>query len=193
MADPGFPRGGVNSRQRWANLLFCKSFAENCSVFSSTVTFHFCKPLSQLLASTKKINFIESDRVGQSENGYIMKCSSRGKLTSLMALVNITSTVWCQMWLHTYANVVWVCFYFTFVMDRWIMFYYFFFFFFAKCSLQYDQWRIQGPLRSKIFLFSCSFWGNLANLYVGAPLEDWRPLLWGILDPPLMTFFVMYI
>ena len=59
-----------------------------------------------------------------------------------------------------------------------------------------SQWRIQGggtpgvrppPLRTKIFLISCSFSENLANLYAGAPLlEDWRPLLWEILDPPLL-------
>ena len=60
----------------------------------------------------------------------------------------------------------------------------------------HHQWWIQGgagpcvrllPLRTKIFLFSFSFWENLANLYVGTPPpEDWRPLLWGILDPHLI-------
>ena len=40
-----------------------------------------------------------------------------------------------------------------------------------------NQWRIQGgrPLRTKIFLISCSFWENPANLYVGAPTRSWRP------------------
>ena len=41
------------------------------------------------------------------------------------------------------------------------------------------------PLRPKIFSISCSFLENLTKLYVGAPLEGWRPLLQGILDPPL--------
>ena len=41
------------------------------------------------------------------------------------------------------------------------------------------------PLQTKIFSISCSFSENLAKSYVGAPLESWRPLLWGILDPPL--------
>ena len=33
------------------------------------------------------------------------------------------------------------------------------------------------PYEPKFFLFSCTFWGNLANLYVGAPPspKDWRP------------------
>ena len=44
------------------------------------------------------------------------------------------------------------------------------------------------PLRTKIFLISCSFSEILANLYAGAPvLEGWRPLLWGIPDPPLTS------
>ena len=45
-----------------------------------------------------------------------------------------------------------------------------------------SQFRIQGgaprcvpPLRTKIFLISCSFWENPANLYVGAPLEVGAP------------------
>ena len=47
------------------------------------------------------------------------------------------------------------------------------------------------PLRTKIFLISCSFWENPANLYVGASpppprLEGWPLLLRGILDPPLV-------
>ena len=46
-----------------------------------------------------------------------------------------------------------------------------------------------GPLRPKIFSISCSFSQNLAKSYVGAPLKGWRPLLRGILDPPLRTFF----
>ena len=41
------------------------------------------------------------------------------------------------------------------------------------------------PLQTKIFSISCSFSENLAKSYVRAPLESWRPLLWGILDPPL--------
>ena len=60
------------------------------------------------------------------------------------------------------------------------------------------QWRIQGappvcaPLRTKIFLISCSFWENPANLYVGAPPpRDWRPLLRGILYPPLKALQVI--
>ena len=55
-----------------------------------------------------------------------------------------------------------------------------------------QQWRIKGGrarraplLRPKIFSISCSFSQNLAKSYVGAPLEGWRPLLRGILDPPL--------
>ena len=31
------------------------------------------------------------------------------------------------------------------------------------------------PLRTKIFLISCSFWENPANLYVGAPLGVGAP------------------
>ena len=42
-----------------------------------------------------------------------------------------------------------------------------------------------SPLRPKIFSISCSFSQNLAKSYVGAPPEGWRPLLRGILDPPL--------
>ena len=48
-----------------------------------------------------------------------------------------------------------------------------------------------APLRPKIFLISCSFSENLTKLYVGAPQppfpppEGRRPLLQGILDPPL--------
>ena len=54
-------------------------------------------------------------------------------------------------------------------------------------SGQNDQWRIQGgrswctPRRPKIFAISCSFLENFGKI-VG-----WRPLLWTILDPPLMT------
>ena len=58
----------------------------------------------------------------------------------------------------------------------------------------HSQWRIQGgapgvsPLRTKIFLISCSFSEILVNLYVGAPvLEGWRPLIWGIMDPSLTS------
>ena len=42
------------------------------------------------------------------------------------------------------------------------------------------------PPWTKIFLISCSFLENLANLYAPAPLlEGWHPLLWGVLDLPL--------
>ena len=37
----------------------------------------------------------------------------------------------------------------------------------------------------QILSISRSFWGNLANSYVGAPPEGWRPHLGEILDPPL--------
>ena len=40
----------------------------------------------------------------------------------------------------------------------------------------------------KIFSISCSFSENLEKSYVGDPLEGWRPLLRGILDPPLYMF-----
>ena len=43
------------------------------------------------------------------------------------------------------------------------------------------------PPWPKIFSISCSFSRNLAKSYVGAPLEGWRPLLRGILDPPLVS------
>ena len=47
------------------------------------------------------------------------------------------------------------------------------------------------PLRTKIFLITCSVWENLANLLVGAPLlEGWRPLLRGIVDPPLQNIYI---
>ena len=39
--------------------------------------------------------------------------------------------------------------------------------------------------RPKIFLISYSFLENLAKSYAGAPSPGWRPLLRGILDPPL--------
>ena len=43
------------------------------------------------------------------------------------------------------------------------------------------------PHRTKIFLISCSFSENLANLYSDTSLlEGWRPLLREILDPPLV-------
>ena len=44
-----------------------------------------------------------------------------------------------------------------------------------------------APLRPKIFLISCSFSENLTKSYVGAPPGGRRPLLQGILDPPLLT------
>ena len=37
----------------------------------------------------------------------------------------------------------------------------------------------------QILSISCSFWEDLAELYVGPPLGSWRPLLGEILDPPL--------
>ena len=44
----------------------------------------------------------------------------------------------------------------------------------------------RAPPTAKIFLISCSFWENPANLYVGAPPpRGWRPLLRGILYPSL--------
>ena len=47
-----------------------------------------------------------------------------------------------------------------------------------------------APLRTKIFLISCSFWENPVNLYVGAPPpRSWRPLLRGILYQPLPTYY----
>ena len=45
------------------------------------------------------------------------------------------------------------------------------------------------PLQTKIFLILCSFWENLTNLYVVAPPRSWRPLLRGILYPPLLIHF----
>ena len=67
-------------------------------------------------------------------------------------------------------------------------------------NLYLVQWRIQGgappartPLpRTKIFFISCSFWENPANLYVGAPPRGWRPLLRGILYPPLLCVFLIF-
>ena len=50
--------------------------------------------------------------------------------------------------------------------------------------------RPPSPVRPNIFSISCSFSQNLAKSYVGAPLEDWRPLLRGILDPPLKEHVV---
>ena len=43
------------------------------------------------------------------------------------------------------------------------------------------------PHLPKIFLISWSFSENLTKSYVGAPLEGRRPLLQGILDPPLVS------
>ena len=42
-----------------------------------------------------------------------------------------------------------------------------------------------APPGVQILSISCSFWENLANSYVGAPLGSWRPLLGEILDPLL--------
>ena len=44
-------------------------------------------------------------------------------------------------------------------------------------------------LRPIIFSISCSFWGNMTKSYVGAP-DGRRPLLHGILDPPLIIYCV---
>ena len=41
------------------------------------------------------------------------------------------------------------------------------------------------PAGGQILSNSCSFWENLAKLYVGTPLGSWCPLLGEILDPPL--------
>ena len=46
--------------------------------------------------------------------------------------------------------------------------------------------RRAPPPRPKMFSISCSFSQNLAKSYVGAPPKGWRPLLRGILDPPLI-------
>ena len=45
----------------------------------------------------------------------------------------------------------------------------------------------RAPLGVQILSISCSFWENVAKLYVGAPPGSWRPLLGEILDPPLMS------
>ena len=47
-----------------------------------------------------------------------------------------------------------------------------------------------APLLTKIFLISCSFWENPANLYVSTPPEGWRPLLRRILYPPLRWYLI---
>ena len=44
----------------------------------------------------------------------------------------------------------------------------------------------EGRPPAQIPTISCSFWENMAKSYVSAPPESWRPLLWEILDPPLM-------
>ena len=46
----------------------------------------------------------------------------------------------------------------------------------------------RAPLQPEIFSISCSFSENLAISYVGSPPpspDGWRPLLRGILDPPM--------
>ena len=44
------------------------------------------------------------------------------------------------------------------------------------------------PPGAQILSISCSFWGNMAKSYVGAPPPgSWRPLLGEILDPPFKT------
>ena len=45
------------------------------------------------------------------------------------------------------------------------------------------------PYSPKFSQFHAVFLRNLAKSYVGAPLEGWRPLLRGILDPPLATLY----
>ena len=45
------------------------------------------------------------------------------------------------------------------------------------------------PVRPKIFAISCSFWENFGKIVGWCPLlEGWRPLLRGIMDPPLVGF-----
>ena len=48
--------------------------------------------------------------------------------------------------------------------------------------------RRAPPPRPEIFSFSCSFWGKFGKIVCWRPLlEGWRPLLRGILDPPLLS------
>ena len=56
------------------------------------------------------------------------------------------------------------------------------------------QWRIQGgappactPPTTQIFLNFVQFFGKFGKIICWCPLEDWRPLLWGILDPPMLN------
>ena len=58
----------------------------------------------------------------------------------------------------------------------------------SKQSKCVNQLRIQGgapPPTDQNFLNFMQFLGNPANLCVGAPPRGWRPLLQGILYPPL--------
>ena len=56
----------------------------------------------------------------------------------------------------------------------------------AVADLHSKMLDARPPLGVQILSISCSFWENLAKLYVGAPPpESWRPLLGEILDPPL--------
>ena len=59
---------------------------------------------------------------------------------------------------------------------------------FRKYYSLVDLSGAQGTPRAQILSISCSFWENLAKLYVGAPPppKGWRPDLEGILDPPLL-------
>ena len=61
------------------------------------------------------------------------------------------------------------------------------------------NWLVSGgskgappvPLRTKMFLISCSFWEQSGKFVRFSPhLEGWRPLLQGILDPPLLAVLV---
>ena len=46
----------------------------------------------------------------------------------------------------------------------------------------------RAPLWVQIFSFSCSFGGKLGKIIGWCPqLYGWRPLLWKILDPPLLN------
>ena len=51
--------------------------------------------------------------------------------------------------------------------------------------------RRAPPLRPKIFSISCSFFCKIwQNHMLAPPLESWRPLLRGILDPPLIGLLI---
>ena len=47
------------------------------------------------------------------------------------------------------------------------------------------------PLDPIFFSFSCSFWGKFTKILGSRPhLCGWRPLLWKILDPPLVQIVI---